>query len=1623
MAGEFSVGDVTGTLNFEVDAAIANLARAADSLDRIAEASKRSADAVDSFEGEANRLNGTIELFGKGLEFVKSAFEPFLDFLKESINEAAEDEVALQKLSAALQATGSSASTEELEAFAAAEAEISTQSKNTIIDVERLLTLLTSGHGDVEGLTKAALDLSAGLGIDAETAARALGKAVEGNSTALARFGVDLGGTKDQAKELKDQLDELTLTMGTQTAEAAKRLGQAMIEDARGITDAKTGASSLSGVQEELEKHFSGSALSAIESYANSMLKTAQSYKGVQSEGERANDIIAKVEERFGGQAATEANTYSGLITRLGHDYQELQAAVGDTIIKSEPLRQLIQATATEIQNLQHYFEENRSAITEWVNSGIELAIAGIKKLLEGAQSLADAFGFTSASAGIQALVTGVDDIRAAFEGTKGPVTQIFTTVENGVQAFTNIADGAKNFGDAMAGAGLSVTKLGDAITSVGGGWDAETSKAIAGIKQQQDSLGHLSSMVIKLGDDAEKNPVRPTLDGNKFVDAWNALVAKIEAEAATVGKIIGQAVVDGILSELATLPGKAAGYLKNLANSPGLAGGSGVQPPNYQPAPSGVQPPVYQPQLPGLEGTPTPEPGAPLLGGEAQPPPAASGEQLNGAVSLSLDTGPANQEFQDMLAQFQAANPTVELGAFGSGSPTLPFSEYFGSYAPSVISKVGAAAPIITFRTNLDSIIAQSADWSRKFGDEHLPTGAFQLLAQGQNADPGQLVKAISEALEMKRFYDFKDTPGSHIMPMMANDGSGFMYPSGEDLSRAWSGIAAELERVLRSVAGASFGGPTFRPMISMSPAVPFSDGVDNMKKLVGDVSDSAAPITFEGSVGTVDTGAAEAAAARPIAFKSTVDTGELDALTAKPLALKGALDSSAVDTFVAKPLALKGTVGALDTAGIDAAAARPIDFKGAVSTVDNRAIDALAAAPVALKAAVDAVDTRAVDAFASKPISLNAGIGATDLGAIDAATAKPLAFKGAVDAVNTGALDALTAKPIVFKSTVGAVDTAVVDTAAAEPISFKGALGALDAGAVDALAAKPIPFKGALDSIDTARADAFTAKPLPLKASLDAVDNAALDALATKPITLKAGIGAVDTAGEIDAAKARPIMFKAGIDTIDTGAIDTAAAKPIAFKSAVDTAAVDSLANVAKPLTFTSAVDTSAIDALAAKPVPLEAAVGAVDTARIDVAEAQPISLRAAVDAVDTSVIDGLSAKPLALKSVFGAVDTSALDAAAAKSITVKSAVDTTGVDTFLQGDLKAARPIALNTAIDTSAIDSFAPKPIRLDAGIGAVDLGAIDAASAKPLAFKGTVDAIDGRAIDSLVAKPLALKSVVGAVDTSAIDAASARPISFTGALDTIDAGALDALATKPIIFKSAVDTVDASAVDSVAAKPLALRASVDGVDGRAIDSLAAKPLALEAGIGAVNVDAVASLSARPIMFKAAVDTVDASAVDALVAKPLAFKGVLDAGRAVDHGTQPGSEAVGPLFKSLDALTGALAEMKLEATPQSNADTSYRTPQGLDVWADMIRTDLRNFVGSNPAPSLLDDGLKEVSARIDALHGEMSRTNDHLRESNDIARQQLQATQSGGMGPGFISPKLAAITGIRSTALMR
>lgn len=154
--------------------------------------------------------------FKAGLLAATAAVAGLTSFLVSSLKEYAESEKAINKLDVALKNQGvtSKAVSKDLQDYASQLQRTTTFSDEAILETEALLTTFGLAGDELKKTTKAALDLSTGLGIDLRTATLILGKAAAGETGTLSRYGIVIDENIPKAHKFEAVLGAVNARFG-----------------------------------------------------------------------------------------------------------------------------------------------------------------------------------------------------------------------------------------------------------------------------------------------------------------------------------------------------------------------------------------------------------------------------------------------------------------------------------------------------------------------------------------------------------------------------------------------------------------------------------------------------------------------------------------------------------------------------------------------------------------------------------------------------------------------------------------------------------------------------------------------------------------------------------------------------------------------------------------------------------------------------------------------------------------------------------------------------------------------------------------------------------------------------------------------------------------------------------------------------------------------------------------------------------------------------------------------------------------------------------------------------------------------------------------------------------------
>jgi hypothetical protein len=174
--------------------------------------------AIDDLKGlndQAGRTEAGMKELGRtageALATIGSALA-----VRAAIDGYVEYEKVVARLNGTLKATGQDSADfrAELKEQAKAFSEHSEETQKSIIGIQTLLIQFGAARKDLPQLTQAVLDLSAGMGIDAHTAALELGKALEGIDGPLKRIGITFDANAGRGEKFQSAIEQINERFG-----------------------------------------------------------------------------------------------------------------------------------------------------------------------------------------------------------------------------------------------------------------------------------------------------------------------------------------------------------------------------------------------------------------------------------------------------------------------------------------------------------------------------------------------------------------------------------------------------------------------------------------------------------------------------------------------------------------------------------------------------------------------------------------------------------------------------------------------------------------------------------------------------------------------------------------------------------------------------------------------------------------------------------------------------------------------------------------------------------------------------------------------------------------------------------------------------------------------------------------------------------------------------------------------------------------------------------------------------------------------------------------------------------------------------------------------------------------
>lgn len=194
----------------------------------VEEFSKNSSNNVGFFQSAMSTMAGVVggELVIGALKTVKDAVIGLANtMITEGVAGAVAQQDAQNQLNQALARTGqySKATADDMAAFASQIQATTKYEDDAILTTASLIQSMASlSHTGLKQATQAAADMSAALGIDLSSAARLVGKAMDGNVEALSRYGIKIQEGATKSETMANVLDELSKKFGGAAAAQAQ---------------------------------------------------------------------------------------------------------------------------------------------------------------------------------------------------------------------------------------------------------------------------------------------------------------------------------------------------------------------------------------------------------------------------------------------------------------------------------------------------------------------------------------------------------------------------------------------------------------------------------------------------------------------------------------------------------------------------------------------------------------------------------------------------------------------------------------------------------------------------------------------------------------------------------------------------------------------------------------------------------------------------------------------------------------------------------------------------------------------------------------------------------------------------------------------------------------------------------------------------------------------------------------------------------------------------------------------------------------------------------------------------------------------------------------------------------
>jgi hypothetical protein len=277
--------------------------------------------------------------------------------LQQAVQAASDSQSAWAMLQNSLHLTGAAwaAQQPQIQNFVQGLEQVSTVSQTAAVQGLQLLATYGMNATQAEQALTVATNLSAAKNLDLTTAVNLVGKAFDGVTTTLSRYGIIIQTTTKANADLKQGTADLTAAIQKAGVNALQPFTQILQQ--AGISLTTTTGKELTATQITGELVTAWKAGTITTSQMNDITHALGiNFDWATAKASDYNDIIAQLNDKFGSAAQTQLDTYAGKQQQLANEWADLQIQIGDMLLPT-------------LTSLTSWLDDNLPKFTSWITS------------------------------------------------------------------------------------------------------------------------------------------------------------------------------------------------------------------------------------------------------------------------------------------------------------------------------------------------------------------------------------------------------------------------------------------------------------------------------------------------------------------------------------------------------------------------------------------------------------------------------------------------------------------------------------------------------------------------------------------------------------------------------------------------------------------------------------------------------------------------------------------------------------------------------------------------------------------------------------------------------------------------------------------------------------------------------------------------------------------------------------------------------------------------------------------------------------------------------------------------------------------------------------------------------